>query len=191
MEVEDQEVTFSRGRTMYSYSRTAAKKDKPSRTDGAKPNEVEAAIKAVEKAIDAVHDCAPNGKDFRTDEDYDSKSYQKEAEAHSDRIHALNDIRDQLYKLLPPGKGKKEASYDRTAASTTMKSGMWYYQKTQTFEAWFLAQKEQKNGGYAGKLVRWTTRNPKAINDSVPKSFWSLWKELPESEVPQEVKDAV
>jgi hypothetical protein len=206
----------------YSYNRTAAKKkptaDKPeepakkkpsSRTDGAKPGEIEVAIRLVERSIDAVHDCAPNGKDYREDGDFDSKSYQKEVEAHSDRIHALNNIKEELTTLLEESKGRKQkkktASYDRTplvtridaamqraqvlAASTTMRAGMWYEQKS--VGLWFLAQKEQKNGGFAGKMVRWTTRNPKAINDSVPKSFWSLWKELPDSEVPQEVKDAV
>lgn len=215
---------------MYSYFRTAAKKKKPvaeeqeekkpkkkpkakpedddseesSRTDGAKPGEVEVAINAIESALDAVHDCAPNGKDYREDGDFDSRAYQKEVEAHSERIHALNDIREQLHELLAYSeKNTKTASYDRRAsdltadstdklaASTTMRPNTWYFQNAGGHELWFLAQKEQKNGGFAGKLVRWQTRNPKSINDSVPKSFWSLWKELPDSEVPAEVKDAV
>lgn len=87
-------------------------------------------------------------------------------------------------------------SYDRRSSGppydTRMKPGHWY---TQTFKTasqiWFLAQKELKNGGYAGKEVRWETRRPKAINASVPKAYWDLWKEVSENEVPPEVRSAV
>lgn len=178
----------------YSYDRNAAKskttekEKKPSKgdskTDGAKPDEVTRALKTIEIAIDAIHDCAPSARDYQEEGDYDSKAYSKAVADHGKRIDALHDIASDLSKLLGVAK---------TAASTNMRAGMWYTQEFRGGETvWFLAEREQKNEGFAGKKVEWyTRRTPKVIKTSVPKSFWLLWKEVPKSEVPPEVLEAV
>jgi hypothetical protein len=81
-------------------------------------------------------------------------------------------------------------SYDRRA--TSMTAGTWYVQTFRDGEqTWFLALREQKNGGFAGKQVTWKGRTPKAISSSVPRSFAQLFKQIPEGEVPPEVLRAV
>jgi hypothetical protein len=95
-----------------SYDRTAAKKpvadkktekkpakDDASKTDGAKKSEVTKAVKAILTAIDAVHDCAPNARDYQEEGEYDSKAYSKAVSDHGKRIDALHDILDDLNKL--------------------------------------------------------------------------------------------
>ena len=83
----------------YSYDRTAAKKpdakkDPASRTDGVKKSEVARAEKAVRDAIDAVLDCAPNSRDFHneTEDDYDSRAYNKAVTEHNKRVDQLHEI---------------------------------------------------------------------------------------------------
>lgn len=93
------------------------------------------------------------------------------------------------------GPDKKEIrlaySYSRAASGTRMVPGNWY---KQTFGAgdsvWFRADEMLKNGGVKGLSIEWRGRTPKAKKDSVPSSFWHLWKEVKESEVPNEIKEA-
>lgn len=93
----------------YSYDRTAAKKPekkpaekpaKPAETTITRKAEVEKAIKAVHAALDAVHDCAPSGRDFQKDGDYDSKGYAKAVAEHGKRIDALHDVVSDLSEIL-------------------------------------------------------------------------------------------
>jgi hypothetical protein len=85
-------------------------------------------------------------------------------------------------------------TYDRRSYRTAaaMQIGKWYKQKFSDSEIYFLAKAEQKNGGLSGIAVRVDMLRPraapKAKKDSVPKNFGSLWKEVPESDVPSNVK---
>lgn len=194
----------------YSYDRTAAKKPtavkekKPtavkkkaepqeeqetSRTDGAKKSEVARALETIEEAIDAVLDCAPNARDYHGDGEYDSKSYTKDVAKHNERVDQLHEILSDLKELE---RTAKVASYDRSAADTRMEAGNWYIQSFSEHEhLWFKAEKELKNGGFAGKQVEWRSKTPRSKNTSVPKAYWRLWKPIAEKDVPEEVRKAV
>jgi len=74
-------------------------KDESSKTDGAKKSEVSKAVKAIQAAIDAVHDCAPNARDYQAESEYDSRAYSKAVTEHGKRIDALHDILFDLNKL--------------------------------------------------------------------------------------------
>ena len=83
--------------------------------------------------------------------------------------------------------------YDRRTAS--MYTGKWYVQKFSDEVLYFHAQAVQKNGGTAGTQVTIDLTRPraapKAKKSSVFKGFEHLWKEVPDAEVPHNVKSLV
>ena len=80
----------------------------------------------------------------------------------------------------------------KVTAASSMKADSWYHQEAgKGRDLWFLAKSQQKNEGWAGVEVEWQKKNPSSKKSSVPKAFIRLWEELPESEVPSEVKEAV
>jgi hypothetical protein len=85
----------------YSYDRSAAAKPKKpaaGETTRTKKPEVEKAIKALQAAIEAVHDCAPSGRDYQEDGGFDSKAYGKAVIEHGKRIDSLHSIISDLNK---------------------------------------------------------------------------------------------
>jgi hypothetical protein len=73
-------------------------------------------------------------------------------------------------------------------AVDSMSAGEWYVQKFDSRgDMYFLAQTEQKNGGWAGILVDPENRM-KATKNSVPKSHTRQWKKIEESSLPPKVK---
>ena len=75
------------------------------------------------------------------------------------------------------------------AAASSMSVGEWYMQSFQTSgDIYFYAQEQLKNKGFKGLMVAIgdSGRAQKAKKDSV--SNFNLWKEVPESKVPSDVK---
>lgn len=87
----------------YSYDRTAAKAKPPeaSRTDGIRKPEVTRALRALDAALEAVHDCDPQGRDYQEDgAEYDARAYQKAVQQHGEHIRALQEIRTDMEALM-------------------------------------------------------------------------------------------
>jgi len=80
----------------------------------------------------------------------------------------------------------------RFKSAGRMEVGKWYKHK-HVGETYFLAESEQKNGGWAGKKVVFDRKTPKAKKDSVrPGGLGSdQWAEIAVADVPQEIKAAV
>jgi hypothetical protein len=143
------------------------KKELATLEDGRYGTAEEEELVKVKKIIDSLEECISSRRKLL----YRTMSFKSAAD--SDRNE-------------DPGK----PSWKVTAASS-MKADSWYHQKAgEGRDLWFLAKSEQKNEGWAGVQVEWMKKNPSAKKSSVPKAFMRLWKELPDSEVPSEVKGA-
>ena len=73
-----------------------------------------------------------------------------------------------------------------------MDVGKWYKHK-HVGETYFLAKSVQKNGGWAGLMVKFDRKTPKAKKDSVRPGGMGAdqWAVIAESDVPAEIKAAV
>lgn len=78
------------------------------------------------------------------------------------------------------------------AVSGGLRLGKWYKQSFSDETLYFLAEADQKNGGWSGVLVTVDLLRPraapKAKRSSVPKTNTAIWKEA--AEVPEKVKEA-
>jgi hypothetical protein len=83
-------------------------------------------------------------------------------------------------------KDKFKAGTARVAVS--MSADQWYVQKLSSGDIYFLAKTQQKNGGWAGVMVKPEDRM-KAKKSSVTTMDSRLWKEARESDVPDKVKN--
>lgn len=78
------------------------------------------------------------------------------------------------------------------SAGARMEVGKWYKHK-HVGELYFLAKSDQKNGGWAGLMVRFDRAHPKAKKNSVQPGGMGAdqWSEIAVGDVPDEIKDAV
>jgi hypothetical protein len=84
------------------------------------------------------------------------------------------------------------ARFKHEAADTRLEVGKWYTHK-HLMGTFFLVQSVQKNGGWAGLMIKEDRAHPKAKKDSIrPGGLGSnQWTEIAKSEVPEPVQAAV